>query len=271
MNTLKKIIASTLAVISAASSVGIIANAEETNAVSISYETLAAAVTADNGTIIPAGSVAVTLNISDNTGFDSYITTLNINSAELIVDNNGAPIYSTGDILENALIASATSNGLVSFASASAENISSDGEMITFYVSSGFEGASIVNEQILSSAEVNEYAVSPASTLYSYYIGDTTQDNLINITDATEILSAVSIFNSTYKNNLSPNLTTKFAELHKNELLPKALVVEAADSDLDKIIDATDAQNVLQYYANIAACLDDPSVAHIGELVYIIK
>lgn len=39
MNTLKKIIASTLAVISAASSVGIIANAEETNAVSISYET----------------------------------------------------------------------------------------------------------------------------------------------------------------------------------------------------------------------------------------
>ncbi|MGN0631757.1 MAG: hypothetical protein ACI4JN_10560 [Ruminococcus sp.] len=70
MNTFKKIMASVLAITSVTSVAGVMANAEETNAVSVSCETLTSAITADDGTVIPAGTVAVEVAINNNTGFN---------------------------------------------------------------------------------------------------------------------------------------------------------------------------------------------------------
>lgn len=269
---MKKVISTFSASIMAVSALSVYSASAtvDENTLSIDTEVLTEGCITANGAVIPAGSTAVTVKIADNTGFDSSLTTLNINSAELIVDSNGNPIYTAGNVLEDSMIASATKNNLISFSSASAEEINSDGEMITFYVSSGFTGASIVNELILCSADVDEYAVSTASTLYSYYIGDTTQDYVINITDASEVLRAESIFNSKYKTSSNPELTVNFAATHKSELLPNALVAEAADTDLNNIINTIDAQNILQYYSNLSAGFENPSVACVGVEVIII-
>jgi hypothetical protein len=67
------------------------------------------------------------------------------------------------------------------------------------------------------------------------------------------------------------NLTIGFAEKHKIEMFPDALVVEAADSDLNTIIDSTDANNVLEYYAKQSIGVESPKVAEVGTEVCIIK
>lgn len=134
MNTLKKIMASTLAVISAASSVGVMANAEETNAVSISYETLAAAVTADDGTVIPAGSVAVEVAINNNTGFECSSLTFNMTGTNALTNASGVPVVDNGTVIDGAMVVAAQNNGKLVVSYSSADTMSSDGELFTFYM-----------------------------------------------------------------------------------------------------------------------------------------
>jgi hypothetical protein len=239
--------------------------AVEENFLSINTEVITEAFTTTDGTVIPAGTTAVTLNISDNTGFDSFTTKLNIGSAELIVDEDGTPVYTAGDVLENAMVASATNNGLVSVVSASSEEIDFDGELITFYISSGFVGASILDEDLES---FTGYAASPASTLISYTIGDVNQDGAIDAVDASGILHAIDVYKNDYKISSRPNLTVSFANLHKSEMLPYASTAEAADADINDVINDTDAENVLDYYSQKSVGITNPHVAHVGELKY---
>jgi hypothetical protein len=51
-------------------------------------------------------------------------------------------------------------------------------------------------------------------------------------------------------------------------MLPYASTAEAADADINDVINDTDAENVLDYYSQKSVGITNPHVAHVGELKY---
>ena len=221
-NTFKKIMASATAVTSlAVGMVGLSASAKELNegvSFSVTTNTINETVVADDGTIIPIGSTAVTVSVTGNAGFDSSTTKLDIGTANVIVNNEGNPIYSVGDVLESSMVASAANDNFVAFSTASADEVCRDGDMFTFYISSGFAGVEIVDNERETFQPVNN-AISPRGTLRSYMIGDVDQDNRIDASDASTILHAVSVYEDAFNDDVLP---VNYANAHLSTYFPKA-------------------------------------------------
>lgn len=269
-NTFKKIMASATAVTSlAVGMVGLSASAKELNegvSFSVTTNTINETVVADDGTIIPIGSTAVTVSVTGNAGFDSSTTKLDIGTANVIVNNEGNPIYSVGDVLESSMVASAANDNFVAFSTASADEVCRDGDMFTFYISSGFAGVEIVDNERETFQPVNN-AISPRGTLRSYMIGDVDQDNRIDASDASTILHAVSVYEDAFNDDVLP---VNYANAHLSTYFPKASRAESADANKNDSITEKDASLVLQYYANASTGNTDP-VAHVSEIVYYIE
>lgn len=165
-------------------------NATDDNSLVVSTETLAAAITADNGTVIPAGAVAITVNISDNAGFCSSMTKLNLGSADVIVDEEGAPVVDAGEALGESLICGSENNGIVAFATASADESTIDGEMFTFYAAN-VDSVSIVNSEIAAPVSSNNNISLLSAYSGIYIVGDVNNDTVITATDASAVLAAL--------------------------------------------------------------------------------
>lgn len=223
-------------------------NVETNNALVITTESLKTAITADNGTVIPAGATSVTVSISGNTGFSAKSVKLDVGSANVIVDESGMPVVDSGDVLGNSLISSAENNGVVMLVSASAEENTSDGDMFTFYVSDSSADVSViaVDPQIEA-----ESMAMPFSTRYSYQLGDVNGDKYIDSIDATYILSAISTY--TEKNNddvLPVSTANQNISLYFPYYTPRK--AEVADVNESGSITNLDAQFVMNYYAAMA-------------------
>ncbi|MDE6678990.1 MAG: hypothetical protein K2K02_08105, partial [Ruminococcus sp.] len=125
-------------------------------------------------TIIPAGSVAVTVKINNNYGFSASATKLNIGEfADVVVDEEGCPVVTKGDVLDDFITASAVKDGTIVVSSASDKKTNKDGEMFTIYVSENYSGVSvkdITNESVLIKTDTE--ANPNTATAYRYKIGN---------------------------------------------------------------------------------------------------
>lgn len=88
----------------AVGTVGMSASADESELaandfLSVEANATTETVTADDGTIIPIDSTAVTVGIKGNNGFDSSTTKLDISTVNVIVNNEGDPIYTVGNVV----------------------------------------------------------------------------------------------------------------------------------------------------------------------------
>lgn len=221
-------------------------NLKEEKLLSVSTEIVASAMTID-GTEVPTGAIAITIDINNNDGFNHSATKLDIGSSNVIVDSTGRPVISKGSMLNDAIISSAKKNNTLVVSSASATTINTDGEMFTFYVSGNYSNTIVTD---ISDETINtnvEKAISPRSTRYTYYIGDVHHDGSINSSDASTILAAI----ATYAETSTGDLTVNIANDNITTYFPNIHYAEAADTSKDGKIRRVDANNVLDFYTYI--------------------
>lgn len=201
---MKKIISTLAATMMAAASLASTAvsaiNVPVLNGYSLSTSTVGNALVVDDVTV-PAGSLAVTVNISNNTGFSSSSTKIVLgDSYTPITDENDRLVVQSGSVIGDSCICGVTNGELVFVSTASGEDSLCDGDMFTFYVSSntssGDKTIEIVNTESEDIATTMRNAASTMSVTGSYYcVGDVDNDGRIDASDASFIRRAVSINN----------------------------------------------------------------------------
>lgn len=228
------------------------ASATCTNAYSISYETLTRVIETDSNATIPAGAVAVTMSVKNNTGFDSNTLALKLDEDyQFLTDTEGNPIVTLGNVLNGFDSASSVSvnNNKVCIAVASASESTTDGELFTVYCVS-----SSTDKKVQSKAEIASIVPpctkEPLRTIPDgwYMVGDVDNSEVVNSIDAARILTALSnanvsyiYVNASYKQNVSN---------YFNNPVPYYKAPDAID---DYCIDDLDATAILSYAANIGA------------------
>lgn len=255
---MKKIIstlAASLMAVSAFTSVSVSAsNVPEINKYTISTSTIENDTVVDE-TTIPAGSVAITVNINNNYGFSSSATKLNVGiSADIVIDESGRPVITKGNVLDDFITASAVKDGTVVVSSASDKETNTNGEMFTIYVANDYSGASvedITNESI--SIKTDDIATPFMNTRYEYYIGDISHNGYINSIDASQLLGAIEDFKEKYPaKDPTKDFTVDFADAHLSEYFPDAHYANVADTNKNNLINKADVNNILQFYSYVA-------------------
>ena len=218
-----------------------VSNTPTNDVLSMSTEVLETSIIV-NDAVIPAGATAVTVNVSNNTGFDSSATKINVGNANVIVDENGCPVFSTGDVLEDTMVASAKKDNFIVVTSASANETFDNGEMFTFYVSGGSSKMSIVDIE----EELVDINAQPDRSIYTYFIGDVHHDGHIDAADASTVLHAISLYTPTQS---QPNLTVAIANANLSTYFPLIHYAQAADPNKTGAITSSDSQCILNFYA----------------------
>ncbi len=250
---MKKVISSIVASVMAVSVTATVSasalNLKEENLLSVSTEIVASSMTID-GTEVPAGAVAITVNIDNNNGFDYSATKLELGqNAIVVVDEIGCPIVTKGDVLNDSITAAAVKDGTVVISSASEKTTNDNGEMFTFYISDNFTGVSVMNisNESIDSYD-SEYVLN--NTRYTYYIGDVHNDGSIDASDASTILGAIDTFRESHSSNTPFYVTDADANLAT--YFPHIRYADAADTDKMGQINRRDAENVLQFYSYVS-------------------
>lgn len=177
-------------------------NVKPLNELSIESETLTEDITID-GKVIPSGTLAVTVNIENNTGFENSKTMIELGEAfEVIKNDDNRPVIFKGETFDNSYVRSIEVDNIISVASISTEIENNDGAMFTFYV----EVDDSIENKIMNIIDVPETSSSIANSVNSvnsafiYLIGDVNNDFFIDASDATCVYTALTkcppIFNS---------------------------------------------------------------------------
>lgn len=263
MNAFKKILSTTSVVAILATMAAMPVSATGSFDYDLSYETLTQAIETRDGDIIPAGSIAVTLSLEENAGFDADTITFDIGeNNSVLTDNAGNPIVTKEYLLEDALAAAASYDSTVCVAVAMSDHCTEHGEMFTFYLEGGMgaSGADVeitnVNEetvQISGSGSLNggETVGVNTFTLYEnghwylcYYTGDATNDNEVNASDAAKINIMCNSVPGHEMSVSDPNFSTYF---------PNAPFHGQPDANQSGWINSTDATLILEYSAIVNA------------------
>jgi len=255
---MKKIISAFTATMMAAASLvsvsALAVNFPVPNEYTLSTSTVESDIVIDD-TTIPAGSLAVTVNISNNTGFSASSTKIALDDAcNAIVDENGMLVVESGSILNDAHISGAVGEDFVFVATASAENSTANGDMFTFFVADNGdnnETLSIISNNSEDIASISS-VVSPMSSSEGFYkIGDVDNDDTIDSSDASYTLSAIE---KTGRSKLS----YKNAEVLPKYYFPKIYDINSAfiwegNPPIDK---EHTADVMLDYYVRVSAGKD---------------
>ncbi|MDE7364419.1 MAG: hypothetical protein K2N27_05985 [Ruminococcus sp.] len=227
-------------------------NVKKDNALTITTESLKTAITADNGTVVPAGSLAVTVSIENNSGFNSSANKLVVGkSYDFIVSDFGEPAITKGSVMGDSIVCAAENNNSIAVASASADYNYSDGVMFTFYLNQNdnSDDTNIAFQKIDTSHMTSlGSGISVQSSTYEKYrhgnVNDPFDPNrlLIDATDASDVLGAIEANNGAW-------LSVWEANKHLDKYLPDALCAQAADVNSDNCIDKTDARLILDFYS----------------------
>lgn len=217
---MKKVIsviaASMMAAISLAFGSVSAANISTDNEYTISTKTVETDIIVDK-TTVPEGSLAVTISISNNTGFSSSSTKINLSNAhDAILDENGMLVIESGNAIGDSCISGSAGDDCVVIATASGTDKVCDGAMFTFFVANDSYLNDIkleIAETSLSNvASVNANAVIPMGSSQKFYkIGDVNDDDLIDARDATWVLSAL---DSTGRESLPYSEVEAFPEFY---------------------------------------------------------
>ena len=239
------------------------ASAAHINAYSVSYETLTEAITTDNGTTIPAGTIAVTMSVSGNRGFEANTFTLDIDEGyTFLTDSDDCPVIQKATNFEDALLGAAINENRVCITAAMSSLYCSDGELFTIYAentnNSSENFVDIVDTlpaTILESAsaglggnETNHYEFEDedGNTHLAYRRGDANDDNVVNSMDAALILSVLSHVEEgeLQVSAISSNFNTYFPD-----------IIAAGQPDANKTgwINNNDATIILNFAATVGA------------------
>ena len=264
MKLAKKIasIASAVAILASFAAMNV--DASNTNRYSVSYETLTQTVEMADGTMVPAGSVAVTVEISNNTIFRGDVVVLSINDNHTILTNvDGAPLLSTGEAFENAMMVAVTSESkdTVSVASAVAGCTTTSGAMFTVYVEVSDDSdvddfAEIVpctDVSVMDSGDIT--LLSPNEWVngrFRYKPGDCNNDYTVNAVDASYIMYALSDNNIQNVSNMQYTGFNVPYHRHTNlaaNYFPNNAFIDCCDATWDGYIYWDDAEDILAFSA----------------------
>ena len=279
-----KKIRKTMSIVSAAAILASIAampvSAAGINAYSVSYETLTSAITTDDGSTVPAGAVAVTMSIDNNTGFNANTLTLDIDEGYSVLTNNdGKPIVDKGAVLANAMTSAAVSDdeATLCVVSASAMTSNVDGALFTVYFTadSATTATSFVSiedtDAEIATGEISMASVATTSTIGYYFIGDTNNETLadnngnppVDAVDASNIMIKVSEYGNSFN-------TAALGWAIVDNYFDEAAHYDAPDADESKYIDNKDATLILNYSAAIGAGKEYEGEEDIGMQIYFI-
>lgn len=235
----------------------------EVDELSISTETLAESITVDD-VVIPAGSTAVTVNISNNSGFEVSTTQIELGDAyEVITDSDDMVSITRGAVMGESIICALESDNVITVASASAYNNETDGAMFTFYVNKNAAS----DDTDISFVEVEEVSVAVPASINSYYvIGDVDNDGAIDADDSSIVLHAIS------KNN-GEKISVEIANKNLERFFyspPVCKHAELADTDKSNFIAKADADDILLHYtcAMSGQNYNAKSDGHCGEVIW---
>lgn len=253
---MKKIISSLAASLMAVSTITLVSvsaeNTAKENILSVSTEILSESVIIDN-TVIPAGTSAVTVSISGNNGLSSSSAKLVVGDAyNIITVSENQPVLNEGAVLDDFSVVSAENNNCIAVVAASADYTYRDGDMFTFYVEKvNDSGDTSINIVDMPSLKVEE-AVSTFSVNGFKYAtcGDVNDDGYIDSVDATQVFSAVDKYTKANPSDTEVEHFTPFlANLFLSDYLPYAPCAETADTNMDGVIQDTDAEKIMKYYS----------------------
>ncbi len=229
------------------------ANAPQNNGFDVATEVLSSAVTASDGTVIPAGTTAITVSISGNTGFSSVMTKLDIASADVIVGEDGSPVVDAGEALGDSLISGAECNGIVAFAAASADENTADGDVFTFYADN-VDSVSIIDNETAEQISSVETGIIPMSSNAGYYVcGDVDNNDSVDSVDASAVLTAL-------KKSSRPSLAYNTVNVYPKYYFPAISTAKAAFiwthpdnledfNNKDAVVNERTATEILSYYS----------------------
>jgi len=182
---MKKFISTLSAIAVAATSLSAICvsaadNAE--NVLSTSTTVLTESITVD-GVVIPAGATAITVSISNNTGFDATTTKVELGSAYSIIESSSyRPVITSGSAVDDAAICAVDNDNAVTVSTLDSEKSYQDGALYTFYVNVD-NTARGSNEISVNNVEFEATRFDPSS----YHYGDLNNDGYITSVDASQV------------------------------------------------------------------------------------
>lgn len=235
-------------------------NVEANNKVTFSAEEINEPILLGNKNI-SAGSYAITMSISNNSGFSSSAIKVEIPDGYTPV-MDGSKVYTElGTVLEDAIIYGANNGNTIFICTASANETNSNGELYTFYVENNnaserfnidFDSINFFNTQSESDNSNN-------LRTGNYTIGDVNNDGYIDAVDSSKVLAAIAINGnikikvSTANSNLSYYFPTSniVCARSADPLSPDIYVSDDATLDNSNITTA-DANDILRYYALVS-------------------
>lgn len=238
----------------------------EENIISVSIETVSETLTVDE-TVIPAGAIAVTVNIAGNSGFISTTTKLDLGAYDVISNEKGTPVAVTGNTTYDSLVTGSVNEEIAVFTTVGTKEDDTDGSIFTFYVNGN---NSAISDITVSDFETVGYADISASVMsvratnkYGQYyrIGDVDNDGYIDSVDATMVRMAIA-------ENGGNKLPVADANADLRRFFVETTVcAQTADPDLSKSINDLDANDIMIWYscASTGKEYSDKSDGHCGD------
>ncbi len=156
---------------------------------SLSYKRVTAAITTESGDIIPAGTMAVTMSIDGNSGFNSDTLALEIeDSYSVMLNPDGKPILQVGEVIEGFMTSSAVTNNKICVAVASDTVTFENGEMFTVYLTSSDAEMAVyrTSESIATIVTATHSNARNAGIM----VGDVDYNGIIDSIDASYLMIA---------------------------------------------------------------------------------
>lgn len=241
----------------------------EENIISVSTETVSETLTVDE-TVIPAGAIAVTVNIAGNSGFISTTTRLDLGAYDVISNEKGTPVAVTGNTTYDSLVTGSVNEEIAVFTTVGTKEDDTDGSIFTFYVNgnnSAISDITVSDFETVGYADISVSAMSVYSlnnTAGYYKIGDVNNDGYIDSVDATVTRMAI-------EENGGNKLLVSTANADLRRFFVETTVcAQSADPDLSNSITTLDAEDMMIYYSCAATGKDysEKSDGHCGEIRY---
>lgn len=264
------------------------------NKLSVMKNTLAEDTVLDDGTVIPAGSAAFTVNLDDNQGFSLFEFDFNIGSAyDIITDSENRPIFTKGSTVNyQSLITGSVNNENVVFTGVCSYDCIVKENIITFYAVENPDSAdtdySVKSRKLYSSSNWYEYdsgtgylsagcplicygkETSPAKSddKSIYMVGDIDSNMTIDLKDAFNAYYVVSVsqigefsYLKEYYDYCFPNINDLRAAFIWN-------TYDDSDDDMQEFSKDT-ASELLKYCADTSSGKDIATSSYIGEIRHI--
>lgn len=212
---------------------------EKNNSLSVITKSISEDLVLADDISIPAGSVALTVSIANNTGFDASTTKLDIGNANVLVDDKGNPIVSKEELLEDSIVVSAAKDNFVAVSSILGSDADEDGEMFTIYLSSLPSSVSVWN---INDAAVDLSQGNTRDTVY--HIGDVNDNGYIDSVDASQVSRAVELYSGT----VYGWLWVSIANANLSYYLPYSPYAELGDTNDNDALNYDDTLNIMHFY-----------------------